>query len=104
MSDAFTPDLSASNVSEHQPLMIDRRITTRNCQVHEPNRFLRGSTSGTGNAGDGDSEGGSRIGECATDHGTSHILAHRAVPLDEPDRHAEQLALRRVGVGDEAAL
>ena len=73
-------------------------------KMHEPDRLLHRSAPGTGNAGDGDGARGARISERAADHGAGHVLAHRAVPLDQPDRNAEHLALRRVRIGDEAAL
>jgi hypothetical protein len=44
------------------------------------------------------------MGEGAADHGAGNVFAHSAVPLDQPDGHAEHLALRRVRIGDEAAI
>ena len=72
--------------------------------MHEPDRLVGRSAAGTGDAGDGDGEGGAGMGERTADHGAGDVLAHRAVALDQPDRNAEHLALRGVGIGDEAAL
>ena len=77
---------------------------TRRGEVHEPDRLLRRPAVRPGDAGDGDGERRARMSERAADHGAGDVLAHRAVPLDQPDGHAEHLALRRVRIGDEAAL
>ena len=73
-------------------------------EMHEPDRLRRRAAAGPGDAGDRDGDVGARMRERACRHGARHLLADRAVPLDQRRRHAEHLGLRRVGIGDEAAL
>ncbi len=98
------PDLAASEIAEQHPLMHNRLVAPAGGEMHKPNRLLRRSAVGPGDAGDGDGKVRVRMGERASGHGARHVLAHRAVPLDQPNWHAEHLALGRVRIGNEAAL
>ena len=51
-----------------------------------------------------DGERGAGMSERAADHGAGDVLAHRAVPLDQPYGNAEHLAFRRVRISDEGAI
>ncbi len=73
-------------------------------EINQPDRLLFCVAIGAGDAGDGNGKACARMGERAARHGPGHVLAHRAVALDQPEGHAEHLALGAVRIGHEAAL
>ncbi len=79
-------------------------VAPRGGEMDEPHRLVRRPAVRPGDAGDGNGDGGAGMGQGAAHHGAGDVLAHRAVALDQPDRHAEHLALGGVGIGDEATL
>ena len=89
-------NLAASEIAKQHPLMHNRLIAPAGGEMHKPNRLLRRSAVGPGDAGDGYGKVRVRMGERASGHGARHVLAHRAVPLDQPNWHAEHLALGSV--------
>ena len=84
---------AAPEIAEQHPLVHDRLVAPAGGEMHEPDRLLRRAAVGPGDAGDGHGKARVRMGERASGHGARHVLAHRAVPLDQPERHAEHLAL-----------
>ena len=72
--------------------------------IDEPHRLFRRAAIGSGDAGDRDGDVRGSALQRAFGHGAAHLFAHGAVARDEIGRHAEQLGLGGVGIGDEAAF
>ena len=73
-------------------------------EVDEAGGLVLAVAARAGDAGDRDAEPTRPALGDARDHGAGDLLAHRAVGVDQGARHAEQLGLGLVGIGDNAAV
>ena len=89
-------------VAKQLAAQTPRASSIREAEIHESDGFLRSSTCGSGNAGDGQADVGSCELAHARCHGLGDLCADRAESCERRTRDAKVVVFKIIMIGDDS--